>query len=142
MAMERQALVKRIKRLQPDVSNRQIARMLGVDESTVRKDLAGNPALTGAKAAAPGAVEGLGRSDLAANAASRRKNTYNDNALEQLSAAFASLGREQSVAVLHHYENPHKPSMVACCKDLLAAIKTDPAAFAAALGRARHTRVS
>lgn len=48
---ERPALVKRIKELQPDASNRAIAGAVGVDESTVRADLgtkkpsAGNPAL-------------------------------------------------------------------------------------------------
>jgi hypothetical protein len=40
MVIERQALVRRIKALQPDVSNRQIARMLGVSDMTVGRDLA------------------------------------------------------------------------------------------------------
>jgi transposase len=37
-------MVERIKSLEPDTSNRQIAKMLGVDESTIRADSAGNPA--------------------------------------------------------------------------------------------------
>jgi phage N-6-adenine-methyltransferase len=41
IAGERQAIVRRIKELQPDVSNRQIARTLGVDHQTVNNDLTG-----------------------------------------------------------------------------------------------------
>jgi phage N-6-adenine-methyltransferase len=44
IANERKPIVNRIKELQPEVSNRQISRTLGVDESTVRADIAGNPA--------------------------------------------------------------------------------------------------
>lgn len=44
IAQERKAIVQRIKALQPDVSNRQIARTLGVDPSTINQDVAeGNP---------------------------------------------------------------------------------------------------
>jgi len=41
IAGERKKIVKRIKELQPDVSNRQIGRTLGVDHVTVGNDLAG-----------------------------------------------------------------------------------------------------
>jgi phage N-6-adenine-methyltransferase len=41
IAGERQVIVKRIKELQPEVSNRQIARTLGVDHQTVNNDLGG-----------------------------------------------------------------------------------------------------
>jgi phage N-6-adenine-methyltransferase len=40
IAAERKPIVNRIKELQPDVSNRQIARTLGVDEGTIRNDAA------------------------------------------------------------------------------------------------------
>ena len=44
VAEQRKQLTARIKQLQPKVSNRQIAKAMGVDESTVRADTAGNPA--------------------------------------------------------------------------------------------------
>jgi hypothetical protein len=44
IAAERKPIVNRIKELQPDLSNRQIARTLGVDEGTVRNDAAENSA--------------------------------------------------------------------------------------------------
>jgi hypothetical protein len=47
IASERQAIVRRIKELQPDVSNRQIARTFGVAEGTVRNDVAQNYAGSG-----------------------------------------------------------------------------------------------
>jgi hypothetical protein len=47
IAAERKPIVNRIKELQPDVSNRQIARTLGVDEGTVRNDAAENSAAPG-----------------------------------------------------------------------------------------------
>ena len=44
IADERRQIVARIKELQPKVTNRQIARTLGVDEGTVRNDAAENSA--------------------------------------------------------------------------------------------------
>jgi N6-adenosine-specific RNA methylase IME4 len=44
VAEQRKRIAQRIKELQPAVSNRQIARTLSVDESTIRDDLAGNSA--------------------------------------------------------------------------------------------------
>lgn len=44
IADERKPIVNRIKELQPSLSNRQLARTLGVDEGTVRKDVAENSA--------------------------------------------------------------------------------------------------
>ena len=44
IAQERKAIVQRIKELQPDLSNRQIARTLGVADMTVGRDLATNVA--------------------------------------------------------------------------------------------------
>jgi N6-adenosine-specific RNA methylase IME4 len=47
LAEQRKRIAQRIKQLQPKVSNRAIAKTLGVDESTVRADTtAGNPART------------------------------------------------------------------------------------------------
>src|SRR5262249_29960588 len=40
IADERKQIAQRIKELQPEVSNRQIARTLGVDEGTIRNDVA------------------------------------------------------------------------------------------------------
>jgi N6-adenosine-specific RNA methylase IME4 len=44
VAEQRKEIAKLIKEKQPKASNRQIAKTLGVDESTVRADTAGNPA--------------------------------------------------------------------------------------------------
>ncbi len=44
LASDRQRIVKCIRELQPEVSNRQIARTLGVDETTIRRDAAANAA--------------------------------------------------------------------------------------------------
>jgi N6-adenosine-specific RNA methylase IME4 len=44
LAVDRKRIAERIKQLQPDASNRAIGRTLGVNESTVRADTAGNPA--------------------------------------------------------------------------------------------------
>jgi hypothetical protein len=53
VAEQRKRIVARIKELQPKVSNRQIARTLGVRETTVRRDTAPNgaPDFTGERAA-------------------------------------------------------------------------------------------
>jgi hypothetical protein len=59
IADERKRITKRIKELQPAVSNRQIAKTLGVDESTVRADrAAGNPAPRRGTAAETAGSEG------------------------------------------------------------------------------------
>jgi hypothetical protein len=50
VAAERQKIAKRIKELQPQAANRQIAKVLGVHESTVRSDTAENPAPAAKKA--------------------------------------------------------------------------------------------
>jgi N6-adenosine-specific RNA methylase IME4 len=51
IADERQAIVRRIKELQPGVSNRQLARTLGVSDMTIGRDLATNVASNAEKVA-------------------------------------------------------------------------------------------
>ena len=52
-AAERKQIAQRIKDLQPDITNRQIARTLGVHHDTIDRDIGGNPpdTITGKQAA-------------------------------------------------------------------------------------------
>jgi hypothetical protein len=102
------------------MSQRAAAAALGVSHTTVQNDLAANLPENG--------------NYLATDRPARREEAILNN--EALAAV--------SVQVRHHVDEAgvvRKPSMVQACKDLLAEIKMDPA-LAAALGGARHSRVS
>jgi IS30 family transposase len=102
------------------MSQRKIAEVLGVDKRTIGRDLAQDAPESGAKRPTD-------------HRDTRRKAAILSNEAVAVSAQVRPLVDEGGVV--------RKLSMVAACKALLLAIKTDRA-VAAALGRARHMRVS
>jgi predicted transcriptional regulator len=103
------------------MSIRDAAAALGVSKSTVHDDVSGNR------------TKGVQEPDLVIDRGARSAAILDSEALAPVSAQVRPLVDEGGVV--------RKLSMVAACQALLVEIRKDPAAVAAALGRARHTRV-
>lgn len=122
VAEQRKRIAARIKELQPEVSNRQIAKVLGIGEATVRRDAAPSDALTAKKAsqineakapaASNGALSGAAAAKLVGRAEGReeRREERLDN-LAEIARGNADLDTSVRYPIIYadppwRYENP------------------------------------